>query len=229
VHPHRVSYRGGALGGASAGSTRTDIQIVNQRGQRLAVSLYRKEQYSAGVVLCLHGISGCRLDFTCYERVVLAYRVDMASLDFAGSGVSEGDHVSLGLREKEDLAAVYEYLRGVGYEQVFLFGRSMGAVTSILFLHAYPALPVAGLILDSPYYSFADLYREYGAKLTQYPELAISMVYGLSRSLISWRYGFDIGQSTLEGKAQAVACPTALLYSPQDEFISPQHSLRLYS
>lgn len=52
--------------------------------------------------------------------------------DCSGSGVSEGDYVTLGVRESEDLEVVVEHLRSSrGVKEVALWGRSMGAVTGI--------------------------------------------------------------------------------------------------
>lgn len=50
--------------------------------------------------------------------------------DCSGSGVSDGDYVTLGVRESEDLEAVVEHLRSAhGVKEIALWGRSMGAVT----------------------------------------------------------------------------------------------------
>jgi alpha/beta superfamily hydrolase len=52
--------------------------------------------------------------------------------DFSGSGVSEGEYVSLGVFETEDTLCVIKYLKSLGYvNNIGLWGRSMGAVTSI--------------------------------------------------------------------------------------------------
>ena len=54
--------------------------------------------------------------------------------DFTGSGASEGDYVSLGYYEQLDLKVVIEFLRGLdNIGKIGIWGRSMGAVTSILY------------------------------------------------------------------------------------------------
>lgn len=52
-------------------------------------------------------------------------------LDFAGSGLSEGDFVTLGANEAADVATVVEYLKGRS-KDLFLWGRSMGAVAGFI-------------------------------------------------------------------------------------------------
>lgn len=48
--------------------------------------------------------------------------------DFAGSGISEGEYVSLGYYEKDDVACVVKHLRESGLvSTIGMWGRSMGA------------------------------------------------------------------------------------------------------
>ncbi len=59
----------------------------------------------------------------------------MCSFDFAGSGLSDGEYISLGYYEREDLAAVVEYLqkeRNAG--SIAIWGRSMGSATALMYL-----------------------------------------------------------------------------------------------
>lgn len=56
------------------------------------------------------------------------------TFDFSGCGRSEGDWVTLGYKEQDDLKAVVNYLRLTRRVSVIgLWGRSMGAVTSIFY------------------------------------------------------------------------------------------------
>lgn len=58
----------------------------------------------------------------------------MCSFDFSGCGKSDGDFVSLGLKEQDDLSAVIETLMSkYNYKKIILYGRSMGGVTSLLY------------------------------------------------------------------------------------------------
>lgn len=76
-----------------------------------------------------------------------------------GSGISEGEYVTLGAHEVEDLEVLVEFIRGGGHTSVIaLWGRSMGAVTSLLYSERDPS--VAALILDSPFSRLTDLMRE---------------------------------------------------------------------
>lgn len=77
----------------------------------------------------------------------------MFAFDFSGCGQSEGEYLSLGYYEKDDLQCVVDHLRGLGTVSLIgLWGRSMGAATALLHGHRDPS--IAGMVLDS---SFASL------------------------------------------------------------------------
>ncbi len=74
--------------------------------------------------------------------------VTVFALDFAGSGRSEGAWVSLGAHEVGDLAAAVAYLRAEGsVSTLALWGRSMGAVTALLYAATDPGASVEVLVI----------------------------------------------------------------------------------
>lgn len=57
--------------------------------------------------------------------------MEVALFDFVGSGESEGEFVTLGVNEAKDIDAVVNYiLKNKNVNDIFLWGRSMGAVAS---------------------------------------------------------------------------------------------------
>ena len=67
--------------------------------------------------------------------------------------MSEGEYISLGWHEREDVNLIVEHLRSHRrVSTIGLWGRSMGAVTSLL--HADRDPSIAGIVCDSP---FSDL------------------------------------------------------------------------
>jgi alpha-beta hydrolase superfamily lysophospholipase len=72
-------------------------------------------------------------------------------------GNSEGDYVSLGWYEHLDVATVVKHVKTLGAGRIILWGRSMGAVTALLYTAGPDNEPPAGLIADSPFSSFKQL------------------------------------------------------------------------
>jgi hypothetical protein len=137
---------------------RADFEVTNARAQRLVGSWWRPvpEDRPAEALPCvvyLHGNSSCRLGALEALELLLCEGVTVVAFDFSGSGRSDGEFVTLGFHEKDDLAAVVAHLRGSGIvSTIALWGRSMGAATALLHSHRDPS--IAGLVLDS---SFSDL------------------------------------------------------------------------
>ena len=74
--------------------------------------------------------------------------------DFAGSGLSGGEFVSLGPKEMRDAKQVIDHIRATfGIGNVIVWGRSMGAVAAILLAERFGS-EVQGLVLDSPFSDF---------------------------------------------------------------------------
>ena len=83
-------------------------------------------------VIYMHGNAGNKMEGLGYASNLAAQGINLCCFDFSGCGNSEGEYVTLGHKEKDDLQAVIEYL----YEHkrvstIGLWGRSMGAATSL--------------------------------------------------------------------------------------------------
>ena len=73
--------------------------------------------------------------------------------DFPACGISQGDYISLGWYEKDDLGIIVDYLRNRRkVSQIALWGRSMGAATCLLYAKLDDS--ISAMILDS---AFSDL------------------------------------------------------------------------
>lgn len=83
-------------------------------------------------------------------NIVLPLNITVFTFDFSGCGMSEGEYISLGWYEKDDLKTVIDYLRLTQkVSTIGLWGRSMGAVTALLYVDKDPS--ISGMILDSPF------------------------------------------------------------------------------
>jgi alpha/beta superfamily hydrolase len=85
---------------------------------------------------------------------IVSKGINLCTFDFSGCGNSQGDWVTLGHKEKDDLKAVIEYLyENKRVSSIGLWGRSMGAATSVFYESENPGT-VNGMVLDS---GFANL------------------------------------------------------------------------
>lgn len=78
---------------------------------------------------------------------------NVLTFDFRGSGKSEGDRVTVGAKEQDDLLTAVRYAKSRSSKPVVLYGISMGAATSLV---TAPKADVAGVIADSPFSDLKD-------------------------------------------------------------------------
>lgn len=137
---------------------RADFHLTNPRNMRLECSWWEplepdRPAAALPCVIYMHGNSSARLESLPCLSTVLSLGATLLAFDFSGSGLSEGEYVSLGAFEKDDLAVVIEHLRSTQrVSTIALWGRSMGAATALLHGERDPS--IAGMVLDS---AFADL------------------------------------------------------------------------
>ena len=110
--------------------------MINKRNLKLKCSFFEfiDRQEPSPCLIYLHCNSGSRLEGLIYVEELLKRNISVCLFDFSGSGLSEGEYISLGWFEIEDVEIVVKYLRNTGkVTNIALWGRSMGAVTGKFF------------------------------------------------------------------------------------------------
>ncbi|KAF3457228.1 hypothetical protein FNV43_RR01885 [Rhamnella rubrinervis] len=211
---------------------RKDIEVKNSRGDVLKCSHYMPivspEEKPLPCVIYCHGNSGCRADASEAAIILLPSNITVFALDFSGSGLSGGEHVTLGWNEKNDLKAVVDYLRKDGNVSLIgLWGRSMGAVTSLMYGAEDPS--IAGMVLDSPFSDLVDLMMElvdtYKIRL---PKFTVKFAIQYMRRAIQKKAKFDIVELNAIKVAKSCFVPVLFGHATDDDFIRPHHSDRIF-
>lgn len=103
--------------------------------------------------------------------------------DFSAAGLSEGTYVTFGAHEQYDVLAIKKYLEEhYGIQRFILWGRSMGATTSLLHAIQAGTSDIAGLILDSPFHDLNKLTIRMVQKQYSFPKLIIKGLLSVIRS-----------------------------------------------
>jgi len=119
-------------------------------------------------VVYMHGNSSSRLEALEAIPYILPANMTLFCFDFAGCGISEGEYISLGWHERDDLNMIIEYLRKERrVSTIGLWGRSMGSVTALLHGDRDPS--IAGMVLDSPFSNMKILVNELAKMYTKIP------------------------------------------------------------
>ncbi|KAF4661002.1 hypothetical protein FOZ61_003619 [Perkinsus olseni] len=214
---------------------REDFTVTSLRGHGLRCSLFvprglRDDNISYPCVVYMHGNAGCRLEALPLVPILLPLGISLCCFDFAGCGLSDGEYVTLGHFESEDLHAVVEHLRrlpSVGV--VALWGRSMGAVTALLYASRHH--DIAGMVVDSPFANLAELVQELA--VSEYvglriPSWLVNGILSIVCMMVKQKADFDVHQvSPIDCVGQAYL-PCIFLCATSDTFVPPHHSERLY-
>jgi len=210
---------------------RTDIQIKNKRGLVLECSHFEPIKRVADKLPCviyLHGNCSSRVEALQAVEVLLPANISLFCFDFAGCGKSEGEYISLGWYERDDVEAVMEYLRSTDtVTSIGLWGRSMGAVTAIM--HADRDPTIGGIVLDSPFADLKLLSEELVRSHTKIPKFIASGAMLLIRNTIKTKAKFDINDLVPMNHVEAGFVPAMFIAGKDDKFIDPHHSQDLFN
>ena len=162
--PPRCS-RGLEAPGASVRAVRQDHTLKCYGGKTIVFSLWTIQDDVATAtaqatnprpaVLYLHSAVGGRPEALQALHTALRAGANFCALDFQGSGLSEGDIVTWGWCENNDVVDVVKFLLNkVKVKKLALWGRQLGAATAMTYAARDPR--IACLILDTPYSSLDD-------------------------------------------------------------------------
>ena len=161
------------------------------------------------------------------ERLVVAgYSVLL--FDLRGHGRSEGDRVSYGYFERNDLSAAIDFLeaRGIPPERVGVLGFSMGAGTALLGAVQEPR--VRALVADSTYARASDLIVNEIDQQTDIPEWLAPVFVPGARLLAELLFDVDIGELVPENAARDLDYPILVIHGEADSRIPSSHGERVH-
>ena len=208
---------------------RFPIKFPNNQGNIIIGSYYCINEYSGDdhpCIIYLHGNAGCQLEGTFLVNFMLPLGISVCLFDFNGCGHSEGDFITLGYNERDDVCCVMTYLT-VHYnvDSFVLWGRSMGASCALFCLDT--GFPVRGVIVDSPFSSLPRLVKEL------LPTMGVGKCYsGIVLSMLASRIkeklSFDIYDCVPIDEVRESNVPIFFIHANSDDFISYEHSIDLY-
>lgn len=213
---------------------RTDLALKNSRGLQLVCSHFEpipSERVAEQLpcVVYLHGNCSSRLEAVSTLPVLLPFNITVFCLDFSGSGLSDGEYLSLGYYERDDLAVVVNHLRESNRVTcIGLWGRSMGASTALL--HADRDPSIAGLVLDSPFSDLKILCEELVDVYTnnKIPRWVVGIALHMVRSSIRQHAAFDIYDLVPIQHVTNSFIPALFAAAYNDSFIRPHHAKELH-
>ena len=184
-----------------------------------------KSPKSKGTIVMAHGYNANR------GRLDIAYFLNkegynVLMFDFRGHGESEGDYISMGYYEKNDVLGALQYLnqRGdIDMNNVYGLGQSMGSAALIFAEQQQPSFK--GLILESTYTSVYEDTATRFNKVYGFPKFpfATSLTYfgGLTLGI----NGFSISP---QNALKDINKPVLFIHDSLDDSVSMKDAKLLY-
>ncbi len=179
------------------------------------------------VLIYLHGNSSSRLEGMKIAPQLLIRGINLFVLDFAGCGLSEGEYISLGWNERDDVDIIVDFINKLpGVGKIGLWGRSMGAATTLM----YGGLnkKISGICLDSPFCEFKKLAKELCNKQISLPDFVLDTALSIINSTIKSKNGVDINKLNPISYAPKIKIPAFFIHAMDDELIPLDHSLAIF-
>lgn len=212
---------------------RTDFSLTNSRNLKLQCSYWEpydeeREFDRLPCVVYLHGNSSSRCEAVSEVKYLLPLNITFFAFDFSGCGRSEGEYISLGWYERDDVECVIEYLRKTNkVSTIGLWGRSMGAVTAIMYGDRDPS--IAGLVLDSAFASLKVLIEELVKDRVSLPNFVLNQATKLVKSTVSKKAKFNLDDIEPIKFAERCFIPALFCHGKNDIFVKPHHCQELYT
>jgi len=197
------------------------VRFTTDDGVTLGGWLVPSSRDTRTAVIVLHGFSGHRLPELAAFVPWLQERHNVLQFDFRGHGESDPSTITLGTRERRDVAAAVRFVESRGLGPIALFGISMGASTAIV---AAPELAVAAVVADA---AFAELHHPIANRMRQvgYPLADIGARAIVAGAMLRTRTRLA---DPLSAVARISPRPLLLIAPRDDQLISWRQSQRLY-
>ena len=212
---------------------RSDFSILNNRNIKLICSYWEpydeeREYIRLPCVIYLHGNSSSRCEVIPNLKYLLPLNITVFAFDFAGCGQSEGEYISLGWYETMDVECVIKFLRSSNkVSTIGLWGRSMGAVTSIMYASKDPT--IGGIFLDSPFYSLNLLIDELSKDKVSLPNFIVRQVIKMIKETVKDKGKFNIDDIEPVEFAKKCFVPSFFCHGRDDTFVNVHHCNDLYT
>ena len=212
---------------------RKDFELLNFQGYLIKVSMIEPEirerpQEIMPCVIYLHANASSRIEGLHIRRFLLKRNINLCVFDFQGSGMSEGDYISLGYHEKYQVKNIVDFVEkypGVG--KIGLWGRSMGAATSLI----YTAMDkrICATVADSPFGDFRKLAKEMVLNQVKVPGFLVEGAISIIGKSCKNRNGMDINEIKAIEAVKKCDVPVIFIHARDDELVPYHHSEDLLS
>ena len=205
------------------GLEKQDYTVISGDGYVLHCQLARNPAPSDRYVIISHGYTDNRFGALKYGKIYLDLGFNLIVYDLRGHGLNAPTFCTYSVRESRDLNAVIADARArfAGMKVLGLHGESLGAATTVAVLKYAPAVDFA--VADCGFSEITPVLVG-GLRAMKLPGGLVRVASACARL----RYGYSFGRMRpIDGLAES-RVPVLFIHGAEDDFITPDHSRRMY-
>ena len=205
------------------GLEKADYTVKSDDGYALHCQLVCSPAPSDRYVIISHGYTDNRFGALKYGKLYLDLGFNLIVYDLRGHGLNAPTFCTYSVRESRDLVALIEDARGRfgDMKALGLHGESLGAATTVAVLKYAPAVDFA--VADCGFAEITPVLVG-GLKAMKLPGWLVEVASACAKL----RYGYGFGQMRPIDSLAESQVPILFIHGAEDDFITPDHSQRMY-
>ena len=200
-----------------------DYIVKSYDGYELHAQLARNPEPSDRYVIISHGYTDNRFGALKYGKIYLDLGFNLIVYDLRGHGLNAPTFCTYSVRESRDLLAMIDdsRRRWSGMAELGLHGESLGAATTVAVLKYAQAVDFA--VADCGFAEITPVLVG-GLKAMKLPGWVVHLA-GVCAKL---RYGYSYGEMRPIDSLAESQVPILFIHGAADDFITPDHSRRMF-
>jgi alpha-beta hydrolase superfamily lysophospholipase len=179
---------------------------------------------SKGTVLLVHGYANCKASLLQEAKAFHELGYEAVLLDLRGSGGSDGNETTVGIREADDVAAAAQALQeATSKRPLILYGQSMGSA-AILRAIAQSKVQPNAVIIECPFDRLLSTVE------SRFTAMGVPS-FPSARLLVFWggvQHGFNGFEHNPMDYARSVRCPVLLMHGRHDPRVTQEQAQAIY-
>ncbi|MQF65328.1 alpha/beta fold hydrolase [SAR202 cluster bacterium AC-409-J13_OGT_754m] len=207
-----------------------DVEFTTRGGDLKLKGWHIFGQGKQDTIIFVHGHGGDRGVGSSLDIAAKLWDQGFNSLlfDLRGSGLSEGERVSGGYFEQDDLLGAYDYVlqTETSSGKIGILGFSAGAATAILGASKEPG--IQAVVSDSTYADVSDLISQEVALATSMPEWIVPVFAPGINIAAEVMHGIKLDEMVPEKSVGNIKYPIFLIHGIDGTRIPVDHSVRVH-
>lgn len=229
IYQHPVPDEPSAARLASeSGASWGTAEVTAGDGAVLRAWVFTPHSPNGGAVVLLHGVGDSRAGMLGHARYLLGSGFTVLTPDSRGHGVSGGEYITYGLKERSDVHCWADWLfRNRPIRRLYGMGESMGAA---IMLQALPAEPrFRAIVAECPFATFNEIAYERLTEVSDIPRAPLWPVVQIGYLYARAAYGIDLHGAAPLDAVRSTRVPILLIHGTADNNIPYRNSQELHA